>query len=377
MKAILYLEDGSAYLGRSFGQSGEVFGEIVFNTAMTGYQEILTDPSYHGQIVTMTYPLIGNYGVNAKDIESSSPKASGFVVKELSHGFSSWRGEQTLDEYLKKHRIIGIEGVDTRSIVLRIREKGAMKAVISTKRFEEKTLQEDLENFPGIEQRDLVDEVSCQKVFLWEEEAPVEYDISTPLSHPVKSPYKIAVYDFGIKYNILRILKTYFHKVEVFPFHTPASRIQESGADGVFLSNGPGDPARVLKGVKATRELFGKLPLFGICLGHQIMGLAAGARTYKLKFGHHGANHPVKDMKTGEIEITSQNHNFAIDEKSLKNIAADVTHINLNDHTNEGVAYRNAPAFSIQYHPESSPGPHDSRYLFERFHELIKEIKGA
>lgn len=377
MKAILYLEDGSFYFGKSFGKEGEVFGEIVFNTAMTGYQEILTDPSYHGQIVAMTYPLIGNYGVNSEDVESSSPKASGFVVKEVSKIHSNWRSEMTLDEYLKKNNIVGIEGVDTRSVVLSIREKGAMKAVISTERFDVDELKKALDSFPGIEERDLVNEVSCKDSFVWKEEAPYQYDILTPLRKAEPEDLTVAVYDFGIKYNILRILKCYFKEVKVFPFDTPAEVVLKSGADGVFLSNGPGDPARVKTGIKAAKELWGKLPMFGICLGHQIMGIAAGAKTFKLKFGHHGANHPVKDLKTGEVEITSQNHNFAIDESALKSISAKITHINLNDGTIEGVEYENAPAFSIQYHPESSPGPHDSRYIFKRFQELVKEAKGA
>ncbi|MCK5708715.1 MAG: glutamine-hydrolyzing carbamoyl-phosphate synthase small subunit [Candidatus Aureabacteria bacterium] len=377
MKAILLLEDGTEFIGTSFGETGEVFGEIVFNTAMTGYQEIVTDPSYHGQLVTMTYPLIGNYGITQEDIESSSPKATGFIVKELSNGYSNWRGTESLPSYLKKNNVVGIEGVDTRSIVLRIREKGAMKAVISTSRFDVKSLKKDLDSFPGIEERDLVNEVSCEKSIVWKESSSLEYDISTPLNKAKVLPYKIAVYDFGIKYNILRILKNYFEQVEVFPFNTPASDILASNADGVFLSNGPGDPMRVTSGIDAVRELIGKLPVFGICLGHQIMGLASGAKTYKLKFGHHGANHPVKDLKTGVIEITSQNHNFAIDENSLKDLPVKITHINLNDNTVEGIELCNAHAFSIQYHPESAPGPHDSRYLFELFQEMVKESKGA
>jgi carbamoyl-phosphate synthase small subunit len=252
-----------------------------------------------------------------------------------------------------------------------------MKAVISTERFDVNALKKDLEAFPGIEQRDLVDEVSCTEPFLWSEPSDLNFDIATPLNDSAACPYKIAVYDFGIKYNILRILKNYFEKVEVFPFHTPAEDILSSGADGVFLSNGPGDPERVKKGIGAVRELTGRLPIFGICLGHQIMGLAAGARTYKLKFGHHGANHPVKDLETQIIEITSQNHNFAIDADSLKDLPVKITHVNLNDQTIEGIALKDAPSFSIQYHPESAPGPHDSRYLFERFQKMVKEHKRA
>ena len=377
MKAILYLEDGSVYYGESFGRKGEVFGEIVFNTAMTGYQEILTDPSYHGQIVAMTYPLIGNYGVSNEDIESSSPKAAGFVIKELSKGYSNWRASENLDSYLDRNGIVGIEGVDTRSVVLRIREKGAMKAVISTERFDVAELKKALDEFPGIEERDLVNEVSCKERFLWNEEPAYEFDIHTSLNSARKEGLKVGVYDFGIKYNILRILKSYFDVVEVFPYDTPAEVILDAECDGVFLSNGPGDPARVKTGIEAAKKLFGKIPMFGICLGHQIMGIAAGAGTYKLKFGHHGANHPVKDLATGEVEITSQNHNFAIDENALKKISAEVTHINLNDYTIEGIRYKDFPAFSIQYHPESSPGPHDSRYIFKRFQELVKEAKGA
>jgi carbamoyl-phosphate synthase small subunit len=377
MKAILVLEDGSSYSGTSFGKAGEVFGEIVFNTAMSGYQEIITDPSYHGQIVTMTYPLIGNYGVNSEDVESSSPKASGFVIKELSNGYSNWRAGEALPLYLERNNIVGIEGVDTRSVVLKIREKGAMKAVISTRRFSAEELKKELDAFPGMEERDLVQEVSCKKPFPWSEESSRIYDIHTPLVSAKKNPYKIAVFDYGIKYNILRILKSYFEEVEVFPFDAAAPKILGSRADGVFLSNGPGDPARLGGCIAEIKKLVGKVPIFGICLGHQLLGHAAGGKTYKLKFGHHGANHPVKDLKTGVIEITSQNHNYAVSEESIKKLPVEVTHINLNDNTIEGLMFRNAPVFCVQYHPESAPGPHDSRYLFERFAAMIKETKGA
>jgi len=365
MKAIIALEDGTIFEGTSFGASGERAGEIVFNTSMTGYQEIMTDPSYKGQIVTMTYPLIGNYGINKEDVESSGPKVEGFIVKERSKTVSNWRSEISLGQYLKENNIIGIEGVDTRSLTLHIRTKGAMKGVISTIDLNPKSLIKKAKESPGLIGRDLVKEVTCKKSY---NAKTIHVSPSTLCS---KTYFKVVAMDFGIKYNILRCLMDAGCDVTVVPADTKAKDILSQNPDGIFLSNGPGDPAAVTYAVEEIRKLLGKKPIFGICLGHQLLGLAFGGKTFKLKFGHRGANHPVKDLKTEKIEITSQNHGFCVDINSLNKNEIELTHINLNDNTLEGMTHKQMPVFSVQYHPEASPGPHDSRYLFKRFTDLM------
>ncbi len=359
MEAILVLEDGMIFRGKSFGASGESYGEIVFNTSMAGYQEILTDPSYKGQIVTMTYPLIGNYGVNRLDTESAGLFLEGFAVKEYSKIASNWRKEQSLGEYLEENNIMGIEGIDTRALTLHVREKGAMKAVLSTRDLDEKSLVEKVKKSLGLTGIDLVKEVSCAKKYIW--------------PSLKKAKYKVVVIDCGVKYNILRELVEHNCEAVVVPAETRAEDILELKPDGVLLSNGPGDPSAVKYVVETTRGLIGKLPIFGICLGHQMLGLAFGGKTYKLKFGHHGANHPVKDLKTGKVCITAQNHGFCVDIDSLDKKDIELTHINLNDDTLEGMRHKKLPVFSVQFHPEASPGPHDTKYLFGKFIEMMKD----
>lgn len=357
MKAILALEDGKIFRGKSFGATGERYGEVVFNTSMTGYQEILTDPSYKGQIVTMTYPLIGNYGVNREDGESCRPFMEGFVVKESSKIASNWRSEQSLEDYLKENNIPGIEGIDTRALTLHIRQSGAMKAVLSTIDLNEKNLVKKAKDSPGLVGIDLVKEVTSQKKFEWNR----------------KGKYKVVVIDCGVKFNILRELNKNSCSVTVVPASTTSQEILDLKVDGVVLSNGPGDPAALPYLVKTVKELMGKVPIFGICLGHQILGQAFGGKTYKLKFGHHGGNHPVKDLKTGKISITVQNHGFCVNIESLDRKQIEITHINLNDQTLEGMRHKRLPIFSVQFHPEASPGPHDAKYLFEYFITLIEK----
>jgi carbamoyl-phosphate synthase small subunit len=365
MKAFIALEDGTVFEGVSFGAPGEKLGEIVFNTSMSGYQEIMTDPSYKGQIVAMTYPLIGNYGITSEDAESSEPKVEGFVIKEKSKIASNWRSEKSLDEYLKENNIIGIENVDTRSLTLHIRTKGAMKGIISTIDLNPKSLIKKAKESPGLIGRDLVKEVTCKK----------SYNAKTIHSQSLTpSPrFKVIAMDFGIKYNILRCLMDAGCNVTVVPATAKAKDILDKNPDGIFLSNGPGDPAAITYAIEEIRKLFGKKPIFGICLGQQLLGLALGGKTFKLKFGHRGANHPVKDLTTGKIEITCQNHGFCVDINSLDKDEIEPTHINLNDNTLEGMAHKKLPIFSVQYHPEASPGPHDSRYLFKRFIEMMEE----
>ncbi len=357
MKAILALEDGTIFKGSSFGARGECYGEVVFNTSMAGYQEILTDPSYKGQIVTMTYPLIGNYGINHEDIESRRPFVEGFVVKECSGLASNWRCEQNLDEYLQENNIIGLEGIDTRALTRHIRLQGAMKAVISTEDSDEKSLIEKAKASPGLIGIDLVKNVAFEGIQQWND----------------KGQYHVVVVDTGVKYNILRELVNRKCRVTIAPPRTSAEHTLDLKPDGIMLSNGPGDPAAVPYVVETVRKILGKIPIFGICFGHQMLGLALGGETYKLKFGHHGGNHPVKDLKTGKVHITVQNHGFCVDIDSLDKNDIEITHINLNDSTLEGIRHKKLPAFSVQFHPEASPGPHDSLYMFTEFVEMMEQ----
>lgn len=368
-KAILALEDGLWFSGESFGAEGESFGEVVFNTGLTGYQEILTDPSYKGQMVCMTYPHIGNYGINEADVESSRPWVEGFIVKELSPVASNYRSEMTLDQYLKKFNILGIQGIDTRKLVRHLRTVGAKKAVISTRELDPKKLVKMAKKSSGIEGIDLVSQVTCAQPFEFEAVIPEEFSWGDTR----KKRFQIVAVDSGIKWNILRKLNQHGFKIQVVPATATADTILAYQPDGVFLSNGPGDPAAVKYLVETVRRLIGKIPMFGICLGHQMIGQALGGKTSKLKFGHHGNNHPVMDLATQRIEITSQNHNFVVNIDSLPQGEVELTHVNLNDKTLEGLRHKKYPLFSVQYHPENGPGPHDSDYLFTRFYELIEK----
>lgn len=357
-KALLSLEDGFLLEGESIGAEGETFGEVVFNTSMMGYQEILTDPSYKGQIVTMTYPHIGNYGVNDEDVESRASFVEGFVVKELSRVTSNHRSQSTLEAYLVKHRIVGIQGVDTRALTKHLRTHGAKKGAISTVTDDPKLLLQKVKRSPGLVGVDLVKEVTSQKSYEWGDSA------SSARTH-------VVAIDYGIKQNILRQLTEAGCRVTVLPAFATAEEVLSHKPDGLFLSNGPGDPEAVTYGIETVRCLVGKLPIFGICLGHQILGLALGGKTFKLKFGHHGGNHPVLRVADQKVEITCQNHGFCVDLDSIPNKEMILTHVNLNDRTAEGMRHKKLPIFSVQYHPEASPGPHDSRYLFEEFTRMM------
>lgn len=370
--AKLALEDGTVFTGVSIGADGEVDGEVCFNTSMTGYQEILTDPSYRGQIVTMTYPQIGNYGVNAEDVESQKPHLSGFVVREHSRIESNFRSELSLSEYLKQHHIVAIESIDTRALVRRIRSQGAMRGVLSTIDLDDASLVEKAKASPGLLGRDLVQEVSPTEASTWSEKLS-EWSILPSDQQPPadgSQPHVVA-FDFGMKYNIPRHLVDMGCRVTVAPGSYNAEQILELKPDGVFLSNGPGDPEPIEYAIGTIRDLLGKKPVFGICLGHQLLSLACGAKTFKMKFGHRGANQPVHDLLTDKVEITSQNHGFAVDESTLPD-SLEVTHRSLNDQTVEGVQHKELPAFSVQYHPEASAGPHDSHYLFRRFYDTMR-----
>ena len=361
-KGMLALEDGRVFEGLSFGAPGKKTGEIVFNTSMTGYQEVLTDPSYKGQIVTMTYPLIGNYGVNSEDIESAVPKVEGFIVREYCPYPSNHMAEGELGDYLKQHNVVALSEIDTRAVTRHIREAGAMRAVIGGGECDPEDLVQMARQAPGLVGRDLVKEVTCDAPYTWPQDEQL----------PEDAPH-VVVYDFGAKLSILRCLHSVGCRVSVVPATTPAEQVLAMDPDGIMLSNGPGDPAGVPYAVQTVRNLLGARPLFGICLGHQLLGLALGGETYKLKFGHRGANHPVKDLQTEEIDITCQNHGFCVDMKTLDTDDVELTHLNLNDRTLEGLRHRKLPVMSVQHHPEASAGPHDARNLFNRFRRMIDQ----
>ena len=374
-EAILALEDGTIYRGLVAGAEGETSGEVVFNTSMTGYQEILTDPSYSGQIVTMTCAEIGNYGVATKDVESRKPHAAGFIIRDESPVSSNWRAQGTLRDYLVANHIVAIADIDTRELTRKLRSSGVMRGVIATgSQLDEQALIAKARAIPKMEGSDLVRVVTSQTAFDWPQEDPDEYDVVP--AHRATRRLKIAAYDYGMKWNILRRLSAYGCDVRVYPAFTPAAELLATNPDGVFLSNGPGDPAPLTYAIENTRTIAESgTPLFGICLGHQILGLALGGRTFKLKFGHRGGNHPVKQLSTGKIEITSQNHGFAVDPDSLPS-DLEVTHLNLYDGTVEGLRSKTKPVFSVQYHPEAAPGPHDADYLFRDFITLSEEKRG-
>lgn len=377
IKALLALEDGRTFACKSFTGEGEAWGEIVFNTSMTGYQEVITDPSYSGQMVTMTYPLIGNYGVNYEDIESARIQVSAFIVKEYQDVPSNFRSIGTLRDYLMHENILGIEDVDTRAVTRHIRDTGAMRAYISTFDTDTSSLVKKAKSIPSMVGLDLVKRVTTDIPYFWSDGKAFPCDRKT--AKPDKSIWKkkngkfcVLAFDFGIKYNILRCLENADFRILVVPASTDAAVVKAISPDGIFLSNGPGDPEPVRYAIDTIRSLLGYRPIFGICLGHQLLGLALGGKTYKLKFGHRGANQPVKNLLTGKVEITSQNHGFVVDIESLSSKNIEPTHINLNDNTMEGFRHRKLPVFAVQYHPEASPGPHDSRYLFNEFIKLMK-----
>ena len=371
MKAFLALADGKIFEGNHFGAEGEVDAEIVFNTSMSGYQEVITDPSYCGQMVVMTYPLIGNYGINPQDFESDQPHISGFIIKELSRVASNWRASGKLEDFLKYTGVIGIQGIDTRALTRRIRANGAQQAVLSTFTRNPEELVRKAQKSQGLVGKDMVEKVTCREAYDWDEGEWEIVDGKTILKPLADKKYSVVAYDFGIKRNILRKLVGAGCHVRVVPAFTPAEEVLSLNPDGIFLSNGPGDPEGVPYAVNNVKFLLGKVPIFGICLGHQILNLALDGKTFKLRFGHHGGNQPVMDTHSGKVEITSQNHSFAVDKKSVESLM-NVTSVNLNDQTVEGISHRKWPIFSVQYHPEGSPGPHDSCHIFQQFTSLME-----
>lgn len=376
MKALLALEDGRTFPCRSFTGPGETQGEVVFNTSMTGYQEVLTDPSYRGQMVTMTYPLVGNYGVNLEDIESDRIQVAAFLVREYQSFPSNYRATSTLADYLKTHGVMGVEGLDTRALTRHIRTAGAMRAVLTTEARDPKTAVEQAQAIPKMEGLDLATSVTTTTPYRWTDGSPdflEPGDLNEGVWRERGKKRSVVAFDFGIKYNILRCLTASGFEVIVVPGGTGAETIRAMAPDGIFLSNGPGDPEPLEGPIATIQDLIGYRPMFGICLGHQLMGLALGGRTFKLKFGHRGANQPVKNLRTGRIEVTSQNHGFVVDPDSLKHADVEITHINLNDNTLEGFRHRRHPMYAVQYHPEAAPGPHDARYLFPEFERLMRE----
>jgi carbamoyl-phosphate synthase small subunit len=383
MRAILALEDGRIFEGESFGAAGTKVGEVCFNTSMTGYQEVLTDPSYRGQIVAMTYPLIGNYGTNALDQESREPHVRGFVIEELSEVPSNWRSEISLEDYLRDWKIPGIQGIDTRALTRHLRERGAMKACLTSEGLSEAEAVAQATEGDGVIGMDYVREVSTAAPYEWDADGRLSElwsvasgnadEVIRQALPPVR--YRVVAYDYGIKENILRRLRQNGFAVTVVPASATADEVLARNPDGIFLSNGPGDPSALQYAHESLRDLMGKKPIFGICLGHQVLGLAVGGKTFKLKFGHRGGNQPVKDLRTGKVAITSQNHGFAVDADSLP-AEMEVTHINLNDGTVEGMRHRELPMFSVQYHPEAAPGPNDASYFFSQFAELIEKSGG-
>jgi carbamoyl-phosphate synthase small subunit len=364
MNARLVLEDGLILEGRLFGAERDSLGEVVFNTSMTGYQEILTDPSYAGQMVVMTYPHIGNYGITGLDAEAEHPHVEGFIVRDFTELPSNWRSEESLNDYLTRYSVPVLSGIDTRAVVRHIRSQGAMRGMIATSRESNRELVERVNGFPSIVGLDLVKRVSRSE--------KIEYRAETG---PDRERFRVVAYDFGMKMNIIRSLTSTGFDLTVVPAKTTAEEVLALQPDGIFLSNGPGDPTAVRYGIENTRKLIGTKPMFGICLGHQILALSLGGKTFKLKFGHRGGNQPVKNLSTGHVEITAHNHGFSVDPDTLKDSEVEYTHINLNDQTLEGFRLRNHPAFCVQYHPEAAPGPHDSAYLFEDFYTLIQESK--